>query len=92
MKNNETDYEVYNKDYKDLLNSLNVKFDLVFLDPPYALKIHNEIIDTLKKNNLLEDDALIAIETDVNDSIFNNDYPFFREYKYGTIKLTVIKI
>lgn len=92
LKNNDACYEVFNKDYKDLLNSLNIKFDLVFLDPPYALKIHDEIINILKKNCLLEDDALIAVETDINDSIPNHDYPFFKEYKYGTIKLTVIKI
>ena len=68
------------------------KFDLIFLDPPYAKKIHEDIISFLINNNLLNDYAFIAVETDINDSIENKEYDFFKEYKYGTIKLTVLKI
>ena len=37
-------------DYKVALNRLkDMKFDLIFLDPPYRLNIINEIIDTLNE-------------------------------------------
>lgn len=41
-----------------------VKFDLVFLDPPYRMKITEQIIKDLVENELLNPGAVIVDETD----------------------------
>lgn len=41
-----------------------VKFDLVFLDPPYRMKITEQIIKDMVELDLLNEDAIIVDETD----------------------------
>jgi len=56
---------IYNLDYKMCLSHLkskSLKFNLVFLDPPYKLIVINEILDYLEKNNLLINNAYVIVE------------------------------
>ena len=69
-----------NYDYMKALNYYkknNIKFDLVFIDPPYKMTIIGRILDFLNKYNLLNNDALVLCE------LLNNDL----KNEYGTIKL-----
>lgn len=91
LKNIECEYQVFNKDYKDLLECLNDKFDIVFLDPPYAMKINEKIINVLKEKKLIDEDTLIVLETSSEDSL-DLECSFSKSYKYGSIKLTILKI
>ena len=84
---------VTKKDYREAIKNLDCKIDILFLDPPYALKINQDIIDEMIKNNRLNDRAYIVVETNKDDSLEEkNTYEFFKEYKYGLTKLTVIKL
>lgn len=52
-------------DYKQALSQLsnrNLRFDMVFLDPPYKSDLATDAISTLIDFNLLNQDAIIAIE------------------------------
>lgn len=58
---------VINDDYKKCLKRLaeeNVKFDIVFLDPPYANNIAVDATKLIIELELLKDDGIIIIETD----------------------------
>ncbi|AKP66444.1 16S rRNA (guanine(966)-N(2))-methyltransferase RsmD [Companilactobacillus ginsenosidimutans] len=48
-----------------------VKFDLVFLDPPYRMKITENLIQDMVDFNLLSSDAIIVDETDYEVNISN---------------------
>lgn len=48
-----------------MLNSLiGKKFDLIFVDPPYAANIAVDSIKHIIELNLLSDDGIIILETD----------------------------
>jgi len=51
----------YNKCLK-YLKELDVKLDLVFLDPPYKLEVLNEIIELLLQYDILNNNCLIICE------------------------------
>lgn len=54
---------VYNTDWKVAVRKLaGRKFDLIFLDPPYALGIESELIRNIKAADLLTDDGCIVLE------------------------------
>ena len=54
---------VYNTDWKVAVRKLaGRKFDLIFLDPPYALGIESELIRNIKVADLLTDDGCIVFE------------------------------
>lgn len=63
--------EIYRNDANKALKALakrKAKFDLVFLDPPYRLKILRELVEALLQNELLEDRAIIVMEHDADDA------------------------
>ena len=70
------DYRIFIKKFKD------VKFDLIFLDPPYSFKINDEIINNLYELKMLNKGAVIVSEQQIK----NKDIPNFilKEYNYGS--------
>lgn len=80
----EGDFVVEQKDFTNFLNQAKTKFDLVFLDPPYATNFGIEAIDLLIKNHLLNDGAIIIFETGVANNIDVNYKEFnIKKKKYG---------
>lgn len=83
------DIKKYNLDYliflKEMKNN-NVKFDIIFLDPPYKLEINLDFIDELIANFLNEDGYLIIEREDKLKDDITSKYEF-KEYKYGRSKL-----
>ena len=62
--------KILNLDYLKCLNYLkdnNIKFDLVFLDPPYKLNCLNEILLFLSKNKLLNLNSYVIVELTNNN-------------------------
>ncbi|MBR3523137.1 MAG: 16S rRNA (guanine(966)-N(2))-methyltransferase RsmD [Bacilli bacterium] len=80
---NKTDYEYF-------LNNTNKKFDIIFLDPPYRLSLINKCLEIISKNNLLTDDGIIVLEYE-NENINPLNYEIFKEKKYGSKKVMILK-
>ena len=83
-----------NYDYLECLNYLSkrkIKFNLVFLDPPYKDLIINRIIDILIKKELLYDKALIICEMDKKEYYNNDCIELYRERKYGNKEVFIYK-
>ena len=61
--------EILKMDYNDALKYFynnNIKFDVIFIDPPYAMNIINDILDMISKYKLINDDGIIICEVDNN--------------------------
>ena len=75
---------VYKMDYQKALQQFaneNIQFDLVFLDPPYGLKISQKILDFLVKNCMLKQGCLLVIE-DLNEEVIEIKEPFVLKKPY----------
>lgn len=70
-----SDYRLYLKKYSD------VKFDIVFLDPPYRFNINDTIIDELVRRNMLNDNCLIVSEQENKNK--EKEGFTMKEYRYG---------
>lgn len=90
-----TNAEVINMDYLKALNYLkdkDIKFDLIFLDPPYKTSFIEKSIDLITKNNLLKEDGLIICESDSLDRIvYNDNYKIIKDKKYGDKWVVILK-
>jgi len=67
-----------------------VKFDLVFLDPPYRMKITEQIIKDMVEQDLLNPDAIIVDETDYDIDL--NDFDridLIKEKRYKDTKVAL---
>ena len=49
-----------------------IKFDLVFIDPPFKLKVIDELISYLINNNMIADDGYIMAEYPMEDVVEKN--------------------
>lgn len=87
---------VYNFDYLKCLNILkndNKKIDLVFLDPPYKLKVINDILKFLVDNNLLNQDAIVVCEFLEDELLLEyKNLVKIKERKYGTKEVYIYKL
>jgi 16S rRNA (guanine966-N2)-methyltransferase len=88
--------EVYCTDARRAIKALikrEAKFDLVFLDPPYRLKIVPELLEQLEQHNLLNPHATIVVEHDAQD-VFDKPVGHLqwkRRADYGDTAVTIFK-
>ena len=84
-----------NKLALDFFKSKKMKFDIIFLDPPYNTNLSEESTEYIINNNLLNEDGIIIIETDnKNKVIEGHDEKIVEVYdirKYGRISLIFLK-
>lgn len=86
---------VLNLDYKKALQYYrknNIKFNLIFLDPPYDTNYIEESINLITEYNLLQDEGLIICESSfLNKIIYSNNYQEIKSKKYGDKWVVIIK-
>lgn len=79
-------------DYLNALNKFkekNIKFDIVFLDPPYKDNLINPSLIYIKENNLLNKDGIIICEYENEE--FSIDLEIIKEKKYGNKFIRIYK-
>jgi 16S rRNA (guanine966-N2)-methyltransferase len=61
---------VYNTDYKEFLKKMkNNKFDIIFIDPPFRMKVIDEIITFITSNDMIADNGFIVAEYPKEDVV-----------------------
>lgn len=97
IKNNLSNLKINNaeiifEDYKialEILKKKNIKFDIVFLDPPYRMKeTYDYVVKYLTENNLLTQRAIIIEESDLQ---FEKEFGKSKHYKYGKTYIRITK-
>lgn len=86
---------VLNMDYKYSLNYFNennIKFDLIFLDPPYKTDYIEKSLLLIDKYSLIEKDGIIVCESDdLNKIIYSKEYIKIKEKKYGDKYIVILR-
>ena len=90
--------KLINKDYIKCLEDLkkqNIKFDIVFLDPPYETEFAIEACKKIIQFDLLEKEAIIIIETDQENreksKLKDLDIEVYDCRKYGRVCLIFLR-
>lgn len=84
LKKNTTNMEgvhLINDDFQNALNNFKIKFDIIFLDPPYDMMLINKAIEIIEKKELLNKNGLIVCEY-TKENVFSK-YKLIKEKKYG---------
>lgn len=95
-KNMVEDFEVINSDYQNALLSFKnrgIKFDLVYLDPPYKSNYALDALSKLDEYDLLNQDATIVVEHEFQNDLQNlkECYIIKKSKKYGIAFVDVLK-
>ena len=78
------------KFYDKFLQKFKEKVDIIYLDPPYLKISFREIIDNIKKSNILKDNTIIIIETTKKEKF--DDLEEVKTKKYGDKYIFIYKI
>ncbi len=88
---------VLTMDYKDYIRAAKdkYKFDFIFLDPPYAMKLIPDVLRKIYDADILSEDGVIVCESE-DGEVFTDDklrscYEIIKEARYGRIYLTLLK-
>ena len=77
----------------DILNkfefkSLKLRYDIIFLDPPYKEKALGNILNTIIENKILNDNGIIIIHRHKKENDkFPINFQFIEEKRYGISKI-----
>ena len=85
---------VLKTDAIEFLKNCDQKFDIIFLDPPYANGLYEASVNLISENKILKKDGLIVIEQDLDApsmNTFGDAFAVFKEKKYGRVGITVLK-
>ncbi len=69
----------------------NIKFDIIFLDPPYESGRYLEVIEFIYNNDLLVKCGVLAFESKHKIPLNPLWYNKIKEYHYGEITVTVLR-
>lgn len=84
--------KVIHEDFKNAIERFSkekIKFDLIFVDPPYYEGLFDKAINTIKSYDILADEGIVIVEHDADITIA--DFQNLKKYKgkkYGITKLT----
>ena len=98
IKNNTKDIKdevhIIKSDYLSALNlfkNSKIKFDIIFLDPPYKLNLINNCLNKIIECDLLNKDGIIVCEYE-SEEIENNNLKILKDKKYGSKKIRIYKL
>ena len=83
--------QLSNYDYAVCLDAQRQPFDIIFIDPPYPLKLGEKVLEKIAKNNLLTENGVAVYE---NDAPFDGEIQGLERYderKYGKAYLTFFR-
>ncbi len=89
----ENEATVIRADYLEYLKRCRQKFDIIFLDPPYAEVFLENALKSITEIDILESGGIIVAERPVGKEL-PWDFPGFtrsRDYKYGKTLITLYR-
>ena len=68
---------------ESFLNSVNGKFDIIFLDPPYNYRDADGLFKIIKNRNLLNEGGIIVYEHNADYTFETENFEIYDNRKYG---------
>ena len=95
IKDNTKDIDnsnIMNMDYKLALDKFkDIKFDLIFLDPPYSLNCIDYVVSFILENDMLNNNGLIICEYENEIKKDYDSLDIIKEKKYGFKKVVIFR-
>lgn len=87
--------DIFCGDYKSALEKYqeqSIKFDIIFLDPPYQTDLVKKSIEIIEKYELLSKSGIIVAESDTLDKIiFSDKIEIVKSKKYGDKVVAILR-
>jgi len=88
------DYCLWNKTWQEVLvmaHQQAVKFDLVYLDPPFDKGYYQEVLKGLIDYQLIYESGRVVLESELHEAVGCEGYEVYKTAKYGRIKISYLR-
>lgn len=85
---------VINADFLDTLSRLGSegqRFDIIFLDPPYAKDFLGQALEKIASLSLLTDGAVVVAELDDGTDFDTQNFRICKDKKYGRVRINFLE-
>jgi len=81
---------VVNGEAVAFLSAAKEKYDIIFVDPPYAADLWESALEAISRFDILSNHGIIICESPLEREMPEMEAPYFlhRTYRYGKIKIT----
>ena len=86
--------EIVKADYKEVLSDCTgkgKKFDIIFLDPPYANGLLDEALQFIYSNSLLAKNGVVVAEFDNGTPLDIQNYILIKDKRYGRVCIYILE-
>lgn len=90
--------DIYNCDYSEYIRkNRGKKFDIIFIDPPYASNLCVSVLEKLIDADLLKPSSIIVCETGNGDIFLGNNslaekFEIVKQVRYSSSYITILKL
>lgn len=84
--------ELYFGDALKNLLKLNIKPDVIFMDPPYESDLYEQALNIIKENNVLNTAGIIIMEHPIDKPIKYEGFELIKAKTYGNKQITYLTI
>ena len=85
------DADIVMSDAVMFLKETDKKFDLIFVDPPYALEVYDDVVNIVLEKELLKPNGALILESERELNLPKDKFKEIRFYKYGLAKIYLIR-
>ena len=79
-------------DYKKALDDIDVKVDIIFIDPPYKTNYIEDSIKLIDEYDILKTNGILILESDnIEKIVYSDKYNLLKEKKYGDKLIVILK-
>lgn len=89
------DFTIMHSDYKDTLKVLKgIKFDIIYVDPPYEMLIIDDVLRLILQYDLLRSNGIVIYESlfETNRKSSLKDFQLAKSRKYGTVAIDIYEL
>lgn len=86
----EGDYKLFLGSYDKALKSFDQKFDFIFVDPPYASGVYEDVLLKIQEYDMLSENGIVVCEHP-NELIIKTNRCLIDQKRYGTVTLSFYK-
>jgi 16S rRNA (guanine(966)-N(2))-methyltransferase RsmD len=83
--------DLYIGDTLKSLMKINLKADVIFIDPPYESDLYEQSLKIIKEKKILNENGIIILEHPETKKIDFNGFELIKEKTYGDKKITFLK-
>ncbi len=88
----EENYTIIRSDFHKALTEIkNERFDIIFLDPPYATDDITKALEQIKTLGILAKDGYIVLESNEEKKVLPENYEIIKIKKYGDKYISIVQ-